>query len=324
MKKSYAVIMCCLILAPAHGLAADMAAFPLQEQPSGSQPLVEIGSGWYIRGDIGASLDETPTLSFAQSSLLDPPPPASLSSLFGSNSSQANFVAGLGGGYKFNSYIRADATLDYRTGTGFSSTTGGIICPYTATGLTSQTQLSASGTPVELGYAYNPNDTCNAALKIVQHDYTGLANAYVDLFTYWGVTPYVGAGAGLNIQSTSGSLNYTKTSDGTQYAANLSQTGTYPLVWVNPATGAPISPQPKIAFAPQNWNRTISSVKYSPAFALMAGVGIELTPNATLDLSYRYLNLGSSSTTINTQTGATLSQRSTAQEARIGIRYMPD
>jgi opacity protein-like surface antigen len=134
----------------------------------------------------------------------------------------------------------------------------------------------------------------------------------------------VGAGAGLNVQTMSGSLVYTKASDGSPYRADLTPTGTFPFVWVNPVSGAVVTPQPKIAFAKQNWDRSFKSTKYSFAFDLTAGIGIALTPNATLDLSYRYLNLGSSTYTINPQTGATVSQRNTAQEARIGIRYIPD
>jgi opacity protein-like surface antigen len=319
MKKIYAAVLGGLILAPAHGLAADLGAFP--DSGSGGQPLVEIGTGWYIRGDIGASIDRTPTLSFDPNSLTAPPP-ASIAPTNGRDSTTTNFVGGLGFGYKFNSYIRTDATFDYHSGTGFSSTTPGIICPYQAAGLTSQTQNGISG-PILYGYVYNPNETCNAAFQLKQQDYTGLVNGYLDLFTYWGVTPYVGAGAGLNIQNTSGTLTYAKSSDGSPYRADLTATGTYPQLWVNSA-GTVLNPQPKIAFAPQNWDRSFKSTKYSMAIALMGGIGIALTPNATLDLSYRYLDLGSSTYVMNPQTGATASQRNTSQEVRVGIRYIPD
>ncbi len=321
MNKLCAAVIWGLILAPVQGLAADLDA--LRGEPASGQPLVEIGSGWYIRGDVGASIDSTPTLSFDPGSL-SAPPPASVSPTNGPLSTRTALDTSIGVGYRFNSYFRADATFDYHTGTVFNKSASGIICPYTATGLTSQSALSASGGPLELGYAYNANDACNAGLQVNQTNYTSLANGYVDLFSLWGVTPYVGAGAGVNLQQTSGALAYTKASDGSAYRADLSQTGTFPLVWVNPVTGAPISPQPKIAFAPQNWDRTLKSSKYSLAIALTAGVGISLTPNATIDLSYRYLNLGSSSYVINPQTGSTISQRNAMQEVRVGLRYAPD
>ena len=322
MKKIFAAGLCSLILAPAHGLAADLGAFQVSPGSSGQQ-MVEVGTGWYLRGDVGASLDSTPTFSFNPSSLTTPPP-ASISPTYGSNSNKTDFVGGVGVGYKFNDFIRSDVTFDYHSALGLNSNTSGIICPYTASGLTSQSAVGVSGNPIEIGYSYNPNETCNAAFQLKQQNYTGLANAYVDLFTYWGVTPYVGAGAGINIQQTSGSLTYTKSSDGTPYRADLTPTGTFPFVWVNPVSGAAVNPQPAIAFAPQNWDRSFKSTKYSLAIALTGGIGIALTPNATLDLSYRYLDLGSSTYTINSQTGAVMSQRNTAQEVRVGLRYMPD
>ena len=39
----------------------------------------------------------------------------------------------------------------------------------------------------------------------------GLTNGYVDLGTYWGVTPYVGAGVGVNANTMSGNLAYFQT-----------------------------------------------------------------------------------------------------------------
>jgi opacity protein-like surface antigen len=323
MKKIYAAAFCCLILAPAHGLAADLGAFP-SDSGSGGQQIVEIGTGWYIRGDVGVSLENLPTLSFNPGAI-GTPPPASISPSAGTGTkTQAEFVGGGGVGYKFSNFIRADATFDYHSGSNLNSTTSGIICPYTASGLTSQSQTGVTGAPVLLGYSYNPNETCNAAFKLTQQNYTGLANAYFDLFTYAGFTPYVGAGAGINVQTMSGTLAYTKSSDGTPYRANLSPTGTYPFVWVNPVSGAIVNPQPAIAFAQQNWDRSYKTTNTNFAWALMGGVGVALTQNAMLDLSYRYLDMGSTSYTFNPQTGATVSHRNTAQEARIGIRYTPD
>src|ERR1700728_472068 len=108
MKKIYAAALCSLLMAPAHGLAADLGAFPADSGSSGQQ-IVEIGTGWYIRGDIGVSLDNAPTLSFDPGSLAAPPP-ASIAPTYGANSTKTDFVGGGGFGYKFNTYIRADAT----------------------------------------------------------------------------------------------------------------------------------------------------------------------------------------------------------------------
>jgi opacity protein-like surface antigen len=151
----------------------------------------------------------------------------------------------------------------------------------------------------------------------------------VDLGTWWGFTPYVGAGVGMNATQISGTIAYVNASDGSPYNANLTPAassiptinggGATPNIWLNP-NGSVISPQPKVSFAQQNWNRTISATKYGVAWALTAGFGYQLTPSATLDLSYRYLDTGAPSTV--SVGGATVKQQNTSQQLRIGVRYM--
>ena len=167
-----------------------------------------------------------------------------------------------------------DATFDYISTRNFDNITPGIVCPYNMIGLLSQSRLDASGSPLKLGYAYNTNDTCNANTQIQQNNYLTLLNGYYDIFTYWGVTPYVGAGAGVNIQTSSGYLNYTTTSNNSPYRADLSPISGFPLVWLNPVTGKAITPQPTIAFGQQNWDRSFKSTKYNLAISLTAGVGL--------------------------------------------------
>ena len=58
------------------------------------------------------------------------------------------------------------------------------------------------------------------------------------------------------------------------------------------------------------------------AWALMAGVGIQLSPSATLDIGYRYLDAGTTSVPITPQLGASVKQPNVSQDIRIGIRYM--
>jgi opacity protein-like surface antigen len=60
------------------------------------------------------------------------------------------------------------------------------------------------------------------------------------------------------------------------------------------------------------------------AWALMAGVGIRMSPSATLDIGYRYLNAGVINTPITTQAGSNVKQLNSSQEIRIGVRYMAD
>ena len=275
----------------------------------------ELGTNWYVRGDLGISFDKAPNVSF--SSISAPPPGffgSPLPMYAGQSMHATDFSGGVGVGYRWNNYLRFDATWDYRTGPGGSSQST-VVCPYALSGLTSQVPPN----PL-IGYLYNTSNTCVGSANINQHNNTVLGNAYVDLGTYYGFTPYVGGGLGFNINTMTGSLNFNETANGQPYAANLTPTGAFPQLWVN-QFGDLITPQPNIAFAPQNWNRTFSSTTYTMAWALSAGFGFQLTPSATLDIGYRYLNSGAVNNTINPQTGMTVKQNNWSQQIRVGIRY---
>lgn len=90
-----------------------------------------------------------------------------------------------------------------------------------------------------------------------------LFNAYVDLGTWNCLTPYIGAGIGVARNRVTG----------------LTDQG---INWVD-TTGGII--QPTLGTAS-------SGTKTGVAWALMAGVGYEVNKNLTLEVGYRYLNLG--------------------------------
>ena len=85
------------LLAPA-SQAADM-PFPVEEPPPAMEGPVEWGSNWYLRGDLG----------LARTS------PTTLNGVTLSNTMPNNWTIGLGGGYKFNDWFRADVTVDYES-----------------------------------------------------------------------------------------------------------------------------------------------------------------------------------------------------------------
>ena len=318
MKVLFSLACAGLTAAASPSLAADLlgTAPPLTMPASQAATLFEAGSNWYLRGDLGVSFDEAPTISLSS---ISAPPPGLVATPYatpaGTNWSTTNFTGGLGAGYRFNDYLRFDATWDYRTGAGGTRQTT-LICPYApTTGVHSQT----TGLPA--GNLYNTSDICNGTTNVKQYNNAFLANAYVDLGTYGGFTPYVGGGLGLNMNVLQGSFNAYQTADGQAYAPNLTPAGGFPQIWVNPQ-GQPISPQPAIAFGQQYWSRSISSTTYTFAWALSAGFGFQLNPSATLDIGYRYLNSGETTRLINPQTGLTLRQNNASQQLRVGIRYV--
>lgn len=140
--------------------AADLPAPIFVEEPE--LPQVQIGGGWYLRGDIGYKVYRDPKVSFAsvdfKNEELDP-----------------TGVVGVGIGYRVNDYLRTDLTLDYEWNSDFRGTADCIDVSCT-------------------GIAYS-NEF--ATLDV----WTVLWNIYADLGYYNGFTPYVGAGVGASYVS---------------------------------------------------------------------------------------------------------------------------
>src|SRR5215207_7081583 len=83
-------------------LAADMAIAPPPYAPA----VVEDFGGWYLRGDIGFSNQRVDRLNNALDS--------TLTSSVQKNSFNTAGIFGVGVGYKFNNWFRADVTGEYR------------------------------------------------------------------------------------------------------------------------------------------------------------------------------------------------------------------
>src|SRR5277367_2832217 len=65
----------------------------------------------------------------------------------GTNWTTTNFTGGAGFGYRWNDWLRFDATWDYRTGPGGTRQTT-VVCPY------------APLAPLPTGFLYNTTNTC--------------------------------------------------------------------------------------------------------------------------------------------------------------------
>lgn len=272
--------------------------------PVADESPVEFGAGWYIRGDLAWTQDKVPVV---------------YSDLVTTFSDKKRFGASgaIGAGYQLNNFFRLDATLEVRRNQTQTITGPNVVCPYQLVGYNS----AVTNSP--LGFAYNTNDTCAPTESSRVGMWGGLVNAYLDLGAWRGVTPYVGAGVGFFAHRTSANLNYYRTSDGAPYAADLTATGTFPLIWVDALNGARLNPQPNVSFTRQNWNRQTFRTTYKLGWALMGGVAIDITRNMKLDVGYRYLSLGDY-TSLPNRAGNTTTKRLSAQEVRLGVRYLID
>ena len=136
-----------------------------QSLPPVSMPPVEefSASGWYLRGDIGMTNQQFKGL---HQRLYDVP--GTTVEAVGMGWDSSTFF-GLGIGYKFNDWFRADMTGEYRGKANFHGSDN-----VTFTGGQGVDNYSGS-----------------------KSEWVFLANAYVDLGTWWCVTPYIGAGIGM-------------------------------------------------------------------------------------------------------------------------------
>jgi opacity protein-like surface antigen len=122
-----------------------------------------------------------------------------------------------------------------------------------------------------------------------------MLNGYLDLGTWYSLTPYIGAGAGLGMITLRDFNAMSFTGAGVQTITNMG-----------------------------------SQSRQNIAFSLMAGTAYSINKNLAIDIGYRYLNLGQGWTKATVQAGAAspaeqwTTGRITAHELRAGIRYTLD
>jgi len=200
--------------------AADMP--PVFYKPA---PVVEdFAGGWYLRGDIGMSNQRVGSLH----NVLFDAPGVTVNSISKEFSSAPFF--GIGIGYQYSSWLRFDVTGEYRG----KSTFRGM-----------DTYTPEPNSPTGVGV----ND-----YHAKKSEWVVMANAYFDLGTWGGFTPFVGGGVG----------------------------GAYNIISGFRDVNVPVG---GVAYAD-------AAGKWNFAWAVHAGVGYQVTPNFTVELAYRYLNLG--------------------------------
>jgi opacity protein-like surface antigen len=305
MRKTIHAAAAALLAWPVGGLAAraaDMNMPPAYDQGDEASPMVELGTGWYLRGDLNTQYTQVPA-KFLE--------PAQQLALYGLPVAQGSIgVGGVGGdlgvGYQFNSWFRVDLTGDinpylkrYGPTVIFNGTTpmppiwdagqGSTACVYSVT---------TNSTTGAQQFTYT---SCTASPygSLTSQNY--LLNGYVDLGTWWGMTPYVGAGAGVSYLDSSANVDY-RYMNGKPYGNRGHNT--------NCVVDSGSSSGGATCFYygyPMDRGPTYSGINF--AWALMTGFAIDIGPHLKLDIGYRYKNLGSGVYD---------------QELRAGVRLTPD
>ena len=241
--KALCLVGVASLVATTASQAADLLPSPQMPEPPIFQPASVLSGNVYLRGDVGIGVADLRT----RESTFDTPVPDVRYEQSNLNDSG---IIDVGVGYRFNQYFRADVTGEYRTAAAYSATESynvGAFFP------------DQFGNPAPNGArAY---DNYSGSIRSI----VGLVNGYVDVGTWWCVTPFFGAGVGVanidvknvtDISFGSGAINGAGNGGG-GFASDHSQTNF--------------------------------------AFALMAGLDFAITPNLSLELGYRYLNMGNAS-----------------------------
>lgn len=145
------------------------------------------------------------------------------------------------------------------------------------------------------GYLFPEHNT------IVKSEWVALANLYADLGTWWCITPFVGFGIG---------------------AANVRLSG-----FEDTIIGA-YNPALDDGFVVNANNSANAGSKWNFAWAVHAGLAYKVTPNFTIELAYRYLNLGDGKTGAisgfdGTYQGAGYALNDIySQDVKLGVRWL--
>jgi opacity protein-like surface antigen len=221
-------------------------------------------SGWYLRGDLGVGINQLSSGTYSFNGVIPD---------FGVPQREITqqAIVGLGAGYQFNAWFRADVTGEYRFGNKYHAV---------------ETYSSSPNCPTGVGYL------CGDGYHGTIRSGVVLANGYVDLGTWYGITPYVGAGVGAAFNTMAGLVDTSIT---------------------NPPGGGVAA------------DKTTTQL----AWAVMAGMSYSITPNLKLDFGYRYLDMGRvKSNPIICNTGAfgcpqeVQSFKLASHDIRLGIRYV--
>jgi opacity protein-like surface antigen len=255
--------------------AADMQVLPppppmYQPPPMAYAPppvAAPVMGGWYLRGDVGIGMQTFGDFPHSQTNSTFAWP---ASWTIVQKDVQDTAIFGGGVGYAWNNWFRTDITAEYRT-----------KAAWKATG--SYTNFCGGG-----GVCFDVN-TGNVSSAVF------MANAYVDLGTWWCITPYIGAGFG----------------------------GAYNRITDVQDNGI-------ISNGTQGFGLTSSdSAKWDFAWNAQAGLTYNVTNSFKVDLSARYLHLGSPQTAVvfcqNTPTcpGAFYNlSNMNSWDFRLGVRWM--
>jgi opacity protein-like surface antigen len=234
-------------------LAADL---PPPMPPPMLQPAPPVEcctSGWYLRGDVGIGMQRFNDFTHHPTNTAFVWPASW--TITQRDAGDTAFV-GFGVGYAWNNWLRFDITGEYRMKSKFK-----VIGQYSGF-------ADFCPPPDPFAVGQTPS-TCSDVYEFQHSAWVVMANAYVDLGTWWCLTPFIGAGVGAARHQFTGLTDV-------GYTFGFSTLGT--------ANGSNLT--------------TTNDTKWTAAWALHAGVAYNISNNVKVEFAYRYLNFGSIDTPV--------------------------
>jgi opacity protein-like surface antigen len=269
------------------GTAASAADLPPPLPPPVYRAPVAVETGgWYLRGDVGVGLQSFKSFEHHQTNSAFVWPDSW--TINQKEIGDAAFV-GFGVGYSWNNWLRFDVTAEYRMKAKFK-----VLGSY-------------SGLADFCTDANGADGTCFDAYDGFHSAWVALVNAYVDLGTWWCVTPFIGAGVGGAWHKVTALTDVGYIADGSTGFGYASGDGTIT-------------------------DGTTTSNKWTFAWALHAGLAYNVSQNFKVEFAYRYLNMGTVDTPIINCSSAGCQTNGPrafysftqfdSQDFRIGLRWM--
>ena len=272
MKRALLVSGIAVLMMGSQAFGADIPFPPPMPEPI--LPHIESsGGGWYLRGDVGVGIEEMDGFNFDITGACCAGALDGYSLIEKSMNDKAIIGGGLG--YQWNDYLRFDLTGEYRGANSF--------------GFTLASPPNPDPGPTNGLQSFNVySGTHSAAI--------GLLNAYYDVGDFWGVMPFIGAGAG---------FAYHTVNNFHDMATGIGCNG----------LGCGFGIAEKESSSSFSW-------------ALHAGLDYEVNQNLKLEMSYRYLDEGNAGagivTCFNVVTCGDIDytvRDITSHDMRVGMRW---
>ncbi len=222
---------------------------------------VEVGSGWYLRGDITASVNGSRIISGSYNTVTSEQEQLSFRDMIG---------FGVGAGYRFTNNLRADLNLGhYLSGElerAAVSLNKAVDCP----GLRLN-PASGAWSPVTI-------DNCSTYERAEYNTFALVGTGYYDLNPIGKFEPYVGAGLGI------ARVRWSEVTNGVICApVSADVVGETCL-----GSGGVVPGVNEVYKHGEETNGT----DYRMAYSVTAGFGYRIKQNMLLDLSYKFLGVG--------------------------------